>query len=235
VTLPGWYANKATFSVTDGTVGGTAATFDSTSASVDNVGLFSFGPASGPDRALGSRATSDFAGHSPVLNNLGSLVLDVEGSRLDATFVRENGSLPDTFTLIKQGAADSDGDGIPDEFEIANGLDRFDPADALLDTDGDGLSNLEEFLFGLLPGSADHYEWSTTYNLVTDNVEVSFPTNADRDCRVYWSPDLLDWNPGSDVVGGDGGMKIWVDDGSVTGSPPSAAQARFYRVQVMGQ
>jgi len=173
--------------------------------------------------------------HFISLNNLGSLVLDVEGNRLDATFVRENGSLPDTFTLIKQGAADSDGDGIPDEFEIANGLDRFDPADALLDTDGDKLSNLEEFLFGLLPGSADHYEWSTTYNLVTGNVEVSFPTNAGREYRVYWSPDLLDWNPGSDVVDGDGGLKQWVDDGSVTGSQPSVAQARFYRVQVMGR
>ena len=66
-TLPGWYTNKTTFSVTDATVGGTAATFDSTSASANNAGLFSFGSGGSVDRALGSRATSNFAGNDPVL------------------------------------------------------------------------------------------------------------------------------------------------------------------------
>ena len=66
------------------------------------------------------------------LNNLGSLVLDVNGTRLDATFVRENGTTPDTYTIFKEGAADTDKDGIPDEWEIANGLDRNNPADAAL-------------------------------------------------------------------------------------------------------
>ncbi len=36
------------------------------------------------------------------LTNLGSLVLDINGNRLDATFVRENGSAPDTFSIQKQ-------------------------------------------------------------------------------------------------------------------------------------
>ena len=66
-TLPGWYANKTTFSVTDGTIGGTAATFDSSSSTANNVGLFSFGTAGSVERALGSRATSNFAGNDPVL------------------------------------------------------------------------------------------------------------------------------------------------------------------------
>ena len=42
-------------------------------------------------------------------------------------------------------SADSDGDGMPDWFEHFWGLDRFNPADAATDTDGDGLSNLREF------------------------------------------------------------------------------------------
>ncbi|MBC8040830.1 MAG: metallophosphoesterase [Opitutaceae bacterium] len=65
-TLSGWYSNKTTFSVTDATVGGTAATFDATSGA-NNVGLFSFGTAASSDRALGARATSQIAGNDPVL------------------------------------------------------------------------------------------------------------------------------------------------------------------------
>lgn len=88
------------------------------------------------------------------LNNLGSLVVDINGNRLDATFLRENGSIPDTYTIFKQGAADTDRDGLPDEWEIANGLDRFNAADAALDTDGDGLTNAQEFQAGTAPKSA---------------------------------------------------------------------------------
>lgn len=35
------------------------------------------------------------------LNNLGSMVLDVDGGRLDAKFLRENGAVADYFTIIK--------------------------------------------------------------------------------------------------------------------------------------
>lgn len=41
---------------------------------------------------------------------------------------------------------DSDGDGIPDDIEIANGLDPNNPADALADFDGDGLTNFQELM-----------------------------------------------------------------------------------------
>ncbi len=37
------------------------------------------------------------------LNNLGSMVLDVNGNRLDAKFLRENGTIADYFTIIKGG------------------------------------------------------------------------------------------------------------------------------------
>jgi hypothetical protein len=34
-------------------------------------------------------------------NNLGSMVLDFDGSRLDARFLRENGVVADSFTILK--------------------------------------------------------------------------------------------------------------------------------------
>ena len=35
------------------------------------------------------------------LNNLGSMVLDVNGNTLDAKFLRENGAIADYFRIVK--------------------------------------------------------------------------------------------------------------------------------------
>ncbi|MBN1539071.1 MAG: carboxypeptidase regulatory-like domain-containing protein [Candidatus Thermoplasmatota archaeon] len=52
---------------------------------------------------------------------------------------------------------DDDGDGMPDAWEIANGLDPADPRDAFLDEDGDGYNNLREYLEGTDPlDKGDH-------------------------------------------------------------------------------
>ncbi|TKJ17192.1 hypothetical protein CEE44_01500 [Candidatus Woesearchaeota archaeon B3_Woes] len=49
---------------------------------------------------------------------------------------------------------DFDNDGMPDDWEIRNGL-RFDVVDNKYDKDRDGLSNFEEFMQGTDPSSAD--------------------------------------------------------------------------------
>jgi hypothetical protein len=46
---------------------------------------------------------------------------------------------------------DDDNDDMPDDFELANGLDPLDEADAAGDADGDGFTNLEEFEAGTDP------------------------------------------------------------------------------------
>ena len=54
---------------------------------------------------------------------------------------------------LKQGTApvDTDSDGMPDEWEKRFGLDPNNPADAAQDADGDGYTNLEEYLNGTDP------------------------------------------------------------------------------------
>ena len=47
-------------------------------------------------------------------------------------------------------SADTDHDGIPDDWEIAHGLDPNDPADGNLDLNGDGYTNLEKYLNSLV-------------------------------------------------------------------------------------
>ena len=167
------------------------------------------------------------------MSNLGSLVLDVNGTRLDATFLRENSTTPDTFTIIKQGAADSDADGIPDDYEIAHGLNRLSAADAPLDSDGDGLSNLKEFIFATSSNVPDRYTFTSAYDGLAGTATVTFPTVTGRTYRVMSSPDLLSWQPGSAVVAGTGAPLQWTDDGTVTGSLPSSAGKRFYRIEVV--
>jgi hypothetical protein len=52
---------------------------------------------------------------------------------------------------------DSDGDGMPDEWEDSVGLNAADDNDGPLDRDGDGYTNLEEYLNSLVP--AEIYEY----------------------------------------------------------------------------
>lgn len=166
------------------------------------------------------------------LNQLGSMVLDVSGTQLNATFLRENGSTPDSFTILKRGAADSDGDGIPDEYEMTYGLNRKDSGDALLDQDRDGTSNLGEFVLGLNAKLPDRYAWSISPDPATGGITIAFQTQAGRNYQVLWSEDLLAWYPGSEVIPGTGVSSSWTDTGTRTPAPPAISPARFYRVQV---
>jgi hypothetical protein len=55
---------------------------------------------------------------------------------------------------------DSDGDGMPDEWETKHGLNPHDTSDAAGDSNGDGYTNIEEFLNGGDP-AAPNVKWST--------------------------------------------------------------------------
>ena len=87
-------------------------------------------------------------------DQVGTVNMEVVGNTLTCKFIQSGNTVPDNFTITKQGAADTDGDGISDAYEIANGLNRY-GSDTNTGTDSDGLSNFLEFAFGLNPNAND--------------------------------------------------------------------------------
>ncbi|MCD8167480.1 MAG: polysaccharide lyase [Bacteroides sp.] len=57
---------------------------------------------------------------------------------------------------------DTDGDGMPDAWEIANGLNPNDPSDANLDCTGDGYTNIEKYINGI--STKEKIDWTDPKN-----------------------------------------------------------------------
>ena len=65
---------------------------------------------------------------------------------------------------------DSDGDGMPDNWETRYGLDPNDPSDADSDRDNDGVTALDEFLAGTIPSGSIDLDGNERYDALTDGL-----------------------------------------------------------------
>lgn len=94
-----------------------------------------------------------------VLAYVGAFPRDVHTQRIIDDVRNNSGAIIDSpedvggYPTIAQGAPrqDSDDDGMPDEWENANGLNPNDASDANGDFDGDGYTNIEAYINSLLP------------------------------------------------------------------------------------
>ena len=75
------------------------------------------------------------------------------------TDIRQVGGLPEYNGTPR---VDTDGDGMPDAWEIKYGLNPDDPSDAVSDCNGDGYTNIEKYIHGIDP--AKKVDWTDLKN-----------------------------------------------------------------------
>ncbi|MGD9780976.1 MAG: LamG-like jellyroll fold domain-containing protein [Kiritimatiellia bacterium] len=111
---------------------------------------------------------------------------------------------------------DTDGDGMPDGWEVQYGLDPLDPDDAAGDADGDTLSNLDEYNNGSKPNSADSDgdglpdDWEVEHAL--DPASNDAAEDADNDGLTNGEEEALGTDPNRSDSDGDGLPDLWERD-----------------------
>ena len=133
----------------------------------------------------------------------------------------------DQFEFI---GTDSAGDGIPDSWDIAHGLNPNDPTVANRDDDGSGFSNLQDYLSGADPANPATCLHITSAIVTGNDVQVSFVSALDKTYLLESMASLQSpaWSTVTQNVAGTGGIVVVTDPGGATNS-----STLFYRVRLM--
>ena len=164
------------------------------------------------------------ANHDYFFNNL-KITAPAAGSVVtSSTFV--------VITRLPGGSGDSNSDGVPDDWYNQYGMNPLTPGLGNLDSDGDGISNWEEYLFDTNPTNGASYNFNSALmgnaSGNTMGLQVAEPTSTGRLYDIFWSTNLAgnEWWPMNLNVPGR------ADQGPVSLSVTNDVDLRYYRTGV---
>jgi len=159
----------------------------------------------------------------------GTLVIDSPATNVTLRAADVFGHTGESARFTVSQWTDTDGDGLPDDWELANKFDPADARDATEDADNDGLSNAEEYLAG-----TDSHDPASSLRIgfarVNDaGLVLSFESVLGRVYRIESSTQIggAVWSVVKDGIPGNG-QTIEIAD-----PEPPGQNNRFYRLQVI--
>ena len=143
---------------------------------------------------------------------------DIDGdtyANADDAFPRDPTEWADTDgdSIGNNADTDDDNDTMPDDYELANGLDPLDPSDANADADGDGDNNLYEYTQGTDPNDADDFYQLSLQLLSGDtSAELAWDRQLSFEFSVSSSTDNIGDYEFTELTSPQGGALSYPED-----------------------
>ena len=136
-----------------------------------------------------------------------------------------------SFASVVSG--DGDDDGMPDSWEQSHALNPLAAADAALDADSDGQTNLAEYRAGTDPRDPLSRFAITEIAVTPGSVSLTWSSVPGRRYHLQWTDDLINWTTFTD---GGAAMVVEAAPGDRTtfylmGEP--AIERRCYRIEAL--
>jgi titin len=170
--------------------------------------------------------TTNGSGDATFAPALPALVL--AGQKITATATDPAGNTSEFAGNVTVTTTDTDGDGLPNVYETANGL-LTNSSDASLDFDGDGMSNLAEFRAGTDPRNASSVLRLAPPGIIGGDVALSLGGMIGRTYRVEFADSLdspVQWRLLADQIPSAATPIPLLDPGA------AVLSRRFYRATV---